>query len=789
MSKFSIVIPVYNEIAYTIKTLESIKRNSSDYEIVFVDDASTDGTSGYLDSLKSSNIKVIHHKKRKGFTLSSNDGIKESSNEYIVLLNNDVLVPQDWLLLLENTFRSASRLLNVNKIGFVGPVSNYVAGTQLRKIKEFTLDESNFEPFANAWSRDKLQLLYPAAFLSGFCLFSHRSVLEDVGLFDERFGEEGRSGFEDNQLIIRGYLKGYYSVVSEGTYVYHFGHKSSSLPELRYIKNGLVNRDIYYEWWDKEERFKSSELIIGYRIKNGKRWIKDSITKSLEVADKIVILMDNPEDGTDKIVYDLQKKHRDKIVDVRLYKREFNEYRDRQEVLDMAYKVATKERPWFMNIDADEILEERIDRKVIEKLMYPPEPSALSYIFKFATFWRGRELIRIDGTMGRMANILMGRMLPDMKLRPGTSIGLHSSRLPLYPKDGASPTSYRFLHYGFEDYELAKKKFKWITDKDKEINPILVGGKDYTHIIDERNLRVVPFQPKPTLGLTTIMKNEEDLVDEYMKNYWSFFDKIIIGVDSRTVDKTESKLKRWGAKTYKFIYNDSLAEARNKILEKVDTKYVMHIDCDEKVPNLFDIVRLIELGYDGYMFPIHNIHKTGVSSVTEGVRLFRNLDWMRYEGRVHETLERAIIKNKGKIVKTPNIILHLGYLRSEGYLTVKLNNYEYLNKLMIKDNPSDPRPYFNLALHYLNEGHAKKAEEFLLRSYSLDRKYFLPQKELTIFYMRKARFFARQAIISAGKHLPPNLLKFLEKIVQFVDEVVGPELKVGELSKDVRWDE
>ena len=96
--KTSIIILTYNNLEYTKKCLESIKKytEKNSYEIIIVDNNSTDGTREYLK--KEKNLKVILNDSNEGFPKGVNKGIKIANKENdILLLNNDTVVTTNWL--------------------------------------------------------------------------------------------------------------------------------------------------------------------------------------------------------------------------------------------------------------------------------------------------------------------------------------------------------------------------------------------------------------------------------------------------------------------------------------------------------------------------------------------------------------------------------------------------------------------------------------------------------------------------------------------------------------------
>ena len=94
--KFSILVPVYNVEQYLEQCVESLLNQTyqGDYEIVLVDDGSTDSSGGICDKFKENNpdkIKVIH-KENGGHTSARFEAIKNASGEYSLFCDSDDFV-------------------------------------------------------------------------------------------------------------------------------------------------------------------------------------------------------------------------------------------------------------------------------------------------------------------------------------------------------------------------------------------------------------------------------------------------------------------------------------------------------------------------------------------------------------------------------------------------------------------------------------------------------------------------------------------------------------------------
>jgi GT2 family glycosyltransferase len=238
----SIIILTYNNLDYTRQCLESISAKTvyPNYEIVIVDNASSDGTVDYLQTYATShpNVQLVLNKENRGFSAGNNQGVTASKGQYIVYLNNDTVVTSSWLSGLISHLRDPA-------VGAVGPVTNS-AGNESKIGVDYS-DISELHNFARRYTRAHDGEAFDIRMLALYCMLVRRSVIDDVGLLDERFGV---GMYEDDDFSLRIRQKGYRILCAEDVYVHHWGSASfSQLAAERYQRLQRENRQIFEEKW------------------------------------------------------------------------------------------------------------------------------------------------------------------------------------------------------------------------------------------------------------------------------------------------------------------------------------------------------------------------------------------------------------------------------------------------------------------------------------------------------------------------------------------------------------
>ncbi|MGB4661763.1 MAG: glycosyltransferase [Mobilitalea sp.] len=215
--KTGIVIVTFNKLEYTKLCIDSILRftNKDSYEIIVVDNASSDDTPKWLSS--QNDLKVIINAENLGFPKACNQGIEaiDKDCDSVLLLNNDTVVTENWL----TNLRTA--LLSDDSIGAVGAITNNITYFQnmhtdykdLDEMQVFARNHNISDP--KKWE-DRLKLV-------GYCMLIKKTVIDRIGYLDERFTP---GNYEDNDYSLRIRNAGYRLLFCKDTFIHHFGSVS-----------------------------------------------------------------------------------------------------------------------------------------------------------------------------------------------------------------------------------------------------------------------------------------------------------------------------------------------------------------------------------------------------------------------------------------------------------------------------------------------------------------------------------------------------------------------------------
>jgi len=824
--RIPLICPIFNNFKMTKRLVENLVKVTpmDQFTCTFVDNGSTDETAGFLKTLVvkfPDNFQVITLPANKGFGGGVNEGLKAISTrdwDHTCIINNDILLPPHWLskLLSAWTNKEESKYL-----GAVAPVSNAAGGSQGIKVNYATVgDFVDFSEARYQTYKESPQRFVEAGMLVGLCFLMTREMFDTVGLFDERFFP---GMWEDNDYCLRGRLKGFTYRVDHAVVIHH--EFSDTFRKSSFNSKDIFwrNRKLFEEKWAKEWK-DNQKLIAAIRVKDGEAYLAQVISRLSEFTDGIVVLVD--QHTTDR-TYDIAKSFKSVIALKKEPSHDYDEAISRNMVLDMARDAGAD---WIMPIDADEVPEAAFIHSRKE-LMCPKNPETFLWTFPIIQLWNSSKTFRADGLWPKFLQGRMYRVLPNQKIR-NSNDKIHCGSHPTFHPHNVGRSLLRILHYGNVEPKYRQQKYEWYTktDTDKDLSMLLGSFKDYywreyygapeanhpsfeqvtwkvdhsdphgkplygtfnardcyRHIVDEKNLKLLPFDENNTIGLCMLGHNEGPMIQRCINSISHLVNQIVVveNGDGTTGVAAESV----GAEVHRYDWKHDFSAARNFSLSKMKTKWILRLDPDEEVPSYTaDVIpKLVEDNeVEGYIFPIINILDNTAqprTALSETCRLFKNNPKIKYAGIVHEEIDDSfkaleaereeefkktnpnasdeeVKKHKpfSKIVRVPYEIQHFGYLRGDQFLQQKFDYYKDLGLLQIKDRPKDFRAYFTLAVHYYHSGDWTTATSHYLKVLELEPEHWMAQNDLAciLWYsgkLREAQSYFRLAL----KNLPQDV--------------------------------
>lgn len=238
----SIIVPVHDQWKFTIKCLQSIAWNESsvEYEVILVDDASTDST--IVQAQRVENLQVLRLDENVGFLHACNRGALQARGQFLVFLNNDTEVHTGWLDAMADVFSSRP---DAGAVGAKLLGSNH----SLQEAGGIIWSDGSGWNFGRDARYDEPEYNYlkEVDYCSGACLMVDRNVFIGIGMFDIRFAP---AYYEDVDLC--------FSIRETGKRIYyqpravvthHEGMSNGTDPDRGIKRFQALHREIFVEKW------------------------------------------------------------------------------------------------------------------------------------------------------------------------------------------------------------------------------------------------------------------------------------------------------------------------------------------------------------------------------------------------------------------------------------------------------------------------------------------------------------------------------------------------------------
>lgn len=210
----SVIIPNWNGKHFLTECIDSLKEQTfRDFEIILVDNGSTDGSAEFAEERYGEFIRVLRNKENLGFAGGNNIGIQAARGEYIVLLNNDTWADPHWL---EELFKAtqfdppigmwASKIYSYYKRNQIEAVGELIYWDGLSRARgQFEQDRGQYKTME--------EIFFPP----GCGAMYRKGIFDEIGLFDEDFFAYA----DDAEVGIRARLAGWKCLYVPRAIIYH----------------------------------------------------------------------------------------------------------------------------------------------------------------------------------------------------------------------------------------------------------------------------------------------------------------------------------------------------------------------------------------------------------------------------------------------------------------------------------------------------------------------------------------------------------------------------------------
>jgi O-antigen biosynthesis protein len=236
----SIILVLFNQVGLSYACLQSILKNTrARYELIIVDNNSTDETNFLLDRIEGAII--IRNNENLHFLKANNQAIEYVRGKYLLFLNNDTIVNKDWLPPLLETIEKED-------VGAVGAKLVFPDGT-LQEAGGIIWSDGSGWNYGRGDDADKPEYNYvrEVDYCSGACLLVKKELFEQTGGFDNRFKP---AYYEDTDLCFSLREIGYKVIFQPKSVVMHYEGATSGTDTFTGVKKYQeINKLKFVEKW------------------------------------------------------------------------------------------------------------------------------------------------------------------------------------------------------------------------------------------------------------------------------------------------------------------------------------------------------------------------------------------------------------------------------------------------------------------------------------------------------------------------------------------------------------
>ncbi|BCS55981.1 hypothetical protein GSbR_13440 [Geobacter sp. SVR] len=753
----SIIILTWNQLHCTRECLASIAAHTLEpYELIVVDNGSTDGTVAWLheQTCRDDRIRLIENPSNHGFAAGCNQGLSVARGNYLVLLNNDVVVTPEWL----------SGLLECHRLdpfaGIVGPMTNNASGIQ--GLGNPIYDPGGLDGFARQFRDRNRHRRVASRRLVGFCMLLTRQLYVEIGGLDERFGS---GNFEDDDFCLRAAIVGRRNMIAADVYVHHYGGASFAAGGIDYRAAIGGNWALFRDKWSAPVAMPAeAELIARCRLR--------------EELERL-IMEERPVEALQRLAQAGGVMERDPLVTELRAQALWSMGRE-QEAASLLGSDST-----FQSILEGRLALESGDLETAG-IQFQTARSRLPGCG--LPYLHLALLARQQGEMGRAVALLLKgiNLSPTMPgYEPlldtliatdqcGELVRILKEAAHLYPDSrqvGRLLVAWANRAGQCEEVVAAAERFCIRFGPDEQV---LAFGLSARRRLGE--YRSAAPQGR-RISLCMIVRDEELHIARCLTSCRPLVHEMVV-VDTGSNDRTPELAELLGARLIRHQWRDDFSEARNASLEAATGDWLLVMDGDEALsprdysafqkalegaacPAAFTILTRNYTNVatlDGFTpldssYPEEEAGSGWTPSVK--VRLFPNHCGIHFEGVVHEMVEGTIAQAGLPLREHPVPIHHYGGLENQR-LNRKRTLYYTLGQQKLQVGNRDPKALYELAVQAAELERFIEAEELWLTLLEQEPEFSVAWFNLGYIYLKINRLREAMAATERALVLDPG---------------------------------
>ncbi|MBF6589323.1 MAG: glycosyltransferase [Ktedonobacterales bacterium] len=226
------------------------------------------------------------------------------------------------------------------------------------------------------------------------------------------------------------------------------------------------------------------------------------------------------------------------------------------------------------------------------------------------------------------------------------------------------------------------------------------------------------------MTLCLIVRNEAHCLEDCLRSAQAACRRTIVA-DTGSTDDTAAIAARYGSEVMTCSMDGGYAAARNAVLDRVETEWVLFLDADEALPpadtrQLAATVSAAPADVLGYRLLRYNLFATGGWYSQRELKVFRHRPSIRYRRCVSETVLPTILEAGGHIANAPVLLNHFGPCEPVEMRAAKLEHYIALSQAQLRETPDDALLYGHIGLMLRSLGRLEEARAWSERGLRLD---------------------------------------------------------------------